>query len=138
MTLTVKNIYYCPKCNRELKEKDLCAIVGHTQKSCRHCHTDVTRIRQEIKEPFMKKFSEVIKKSLKVIGFIGLASVTVAFGAWLTMILFNYAPVFKQIGEALGISGLKPKDWCLGFLAYILLAAVWKLYAWFIKTIGNL
>lgn len=86
----------------------------------------------------MKKFSEVIKKSLKVIGFVGLASVTVAFGAWLTMILFNYAPVFKQIGEALGISGLKPKDWCLGFLAYILLAAVWKLYAWFIKTIGDL
>ena len=86
----------------------------------------------------MKKVFEVIKKSLKVIGFVGLAAVTVAFGAWLTMILFNYAPVFKQIGEALGISGLRPKDWCLGFLAYILLAAVWKLYAYLIKIIGNL
>lgn len=85
----------------------------------------------------MKKFSEVIKKSFKVIGFIGLASVTVAFGAWLTMILFNYAPVFKQIGEALGISGLRPKDWCLGFLAYILLLGVWKLYAFLIKLVTD-
>ena len=85
----------------------------------------------------MKKFSEIIKKSLKVIGFMGLASVTVAFGAWLTMILFNYAPVFKQIGEALGISGLRPKDWCLGFLAYILLLGVWKLYAFLIKLVTD-
>lgn len=85
----------------------------------------------------MKKFSEIIKKSLKVIGFMGLASVTVAFGAWLTMILFNYAPVFKQIGEALGISGLGPKDWCLGFLAYILLLGVWKLYAFLIKLVTD-
>ena len=85
----------------------------------------------------MKKFSEVIKKSLKVIGFIGLAAVTAAFGAWLTMILFNYAPVFKQIGEALGISGLRPKDWCLGFLAYILLLGVWKLYAFLIKLVTD-
>ena len=85
----------------------------------------------------MKKFSEVIKKSLKVIGFIRLASVTVAFGAWLTMILFNYAPVFKQIGEALGISSLRPKDWCLGFLAYILLIGVWKLYAFLIRLVTD-
>lgn len=137
MTLTVRNIYYCPKCNIELKEKDICAIVRHTQKSCRHCHTDVARIRQEVKESFMKKFFEVIKKPLKVIGFLGLASITVAFGAWLTMILFNYAPVFKQIGEALGISGLRPKDWCLGFLAYILLLGVWKLYAFLIKLVTD-
>ena len=27
--LTVKNIDYCPKCNRELEEKEMCAIVGH-------------------------------------------------------------------------------------------------------------
>ncbi len=86
----------------------------------------------------MKKVFEVIKKSLKVIGFVGLAAVTVAFGAWLTMILFNYAPVFKQIGEALGISGLRPKDWCLGLLAYILLNAVLKLYAYIVKVICNL
>ena len=85
----------------------------------------------------MKKFSEIIKKSLKVIGFVGLASVTVAFGAWLTMTLFNYAPVFKQIGEALGISGLRPKDWCLGFLAYILLLGIWKLYAFLIKLVTD-
>ena len=85
----------------------------------------------------MKKFFEVIKKPLKVIGFLGLASITVAFGAWLTMILFNYAPVFKQIGEALGINGLRAKDWCLGFLAYVLLVGVWKLYAFLIKLVTD-
>lgn len=85
----------------------------------------------------MKKFFEAIKKPLKVIGFVGLASVTVVFGAWLTMILFNYAPVFKQIGEALGISDLRPKDWRLGFLAYTLLLGVWKLYAFLIKLVTD-
>ena len=137
MTFTVKNIYYCPKCNRELKEKDMCTIVGHTQKFCRYCHTDVMRIRQDIKEPFMKKFFEAIKEPLKVTGFFILASITVVFGSWLTMILFNYAPVFKQIGEALGISDLRPKDWCLGFLAYTLLLGVWKLYAFLIKLVTD-
>ena len=69
----------------------------------------------------MKKFFETIKKPLKVIGFFILASITAVFGAWLTMMLFNYAPVFKQIGEALGISNLKTVDWSLGFLAYTVL-----------------
>lgn len=85
----------------------------------------------------MKKFFEAIKKPLKIISFFILASITVAFGAWLTMMLFNYAPVFKQIGEALGISDLRPKDWCLGFLAYILLLGVWKLYAFLIKLVTD-
>lgn len=85
----------------------------------------------------MKKFFEAIKKPLKVIGFFILASITASFGAWLTMILFNYVPVFKQIGEALGISGLAPKDWCLGFLAYILLLGIWKLYAFLIKLVTD-
>lgn len=85
----------------------------------------------------MKKVFEFLKKSLKVIGLIALAAVTVAFGAWLTMILFNYAPVFKQIGEALGLSGLKAKDWCLGYMAYILLNAVLKLYAYIIKVVTS-
>ena len=83
----------------------------------------------------MKKFFEAIKKPLKVIGFIGLAVITVVFGAWLTMMLFNYAPVFKQIGEALGISNLKVTDWSLGFLAYTILISVWKLYVRLIKVI---
>lgn len=83
----------------------------------------------------MKKVFEVLKQSLKVIGLIALAAVTVAFGAWLTMILFNYAPVFKQIGEALGLNGLRAKDWCLGYLAYILLNGVLKLYAYIIKVV---
>lgn len=83
----------------------------------------------------MKKALEIIKKSLRVIGLIVLAAVTVAFGAWLTMILFNYAPIFKQIGEALGLSGLKVKDWCLGYLAYILLNGVLKLYAYIVKIV---
>lgn len=39
--VSVKNIYYCPVCNRELKAGDICAIVGHTYKSCRYCHTDI-------------------------------------------------------------------------------------------------
>ena len=85
----------------------------------------------------MKKFFEDIKKPLKVISFFILATITAAFGAWLTMFLFNYAPVFKQIGEALGISGLAPKDWCLGFLAYILLLSIWKLYAFLIKLVTD-
>lgn len=85
----------------------------------------------------MKKFFEAIKKPLKVIGFFILAVITVIFGSWLTMILFNYAPVFKQIGEALGVSNLKAADWCLGFLAYILLLGVWKLYAFLIKLVTD-
>ena len=51
------------------------------------------------------------------------------------MMLFNYAPVFKQIGEALGISNLKTMDWSLGFLAYTVLISVWKLYIRLIKII---
>ena len=85
----------------------------------------------------MKKFFEAIKKPLKVSCFFILASITVVFGSWLTMMLFNYAPVFKQIGEALGISSLKAIDWCLGFLAYILLLGIWKLYAFLIKLVTD-
>ena len=85
----------------------------------------------------MKKFFEAIKKPLKVIGFFILASITVVFGTWLTMMLFNYAPVFKQIGEALGISNLKTVDWSLGFLAYTVLISVWKLYIRLIKVITD-
>ena len=66
-----------------------------------------------------------------------LASITVVFGTWLTMMLFNYAPVFKQIGEALGISNLRPVDWSLGFLAYTILISVWKLYIRLIKVITD-
>ena len=44
---------YCPKCNKELKEKDMCAIVGRVSKSCRYCHTDIECIRQEIKESIL-------------------------------------------------------------------------------------
>ena len=85
----------------------------------------------------MKKFFEAFKKPLKVISFFILASITVVFGAWLTMMLFNYAPVFKQIGEALGISNLKTVDWSLGFLAYTILISVWKLYIRLIKVITD-
>ena len=85
----------------------------------------------------MKKFFEAIKKPLKVIGFFILTSITALFGAWLTMILFNYVPVFKQIGEALGISNLKTVDWSLGFLAYTILISVWKLYIRLIKVITD-
>ena len=85
----------------------------------------------------MKKFFEAIKKPLKVIGFFILASITVVFGTWLTMMLFNYAPVFKQIGEALGISNLRTVDWSLGFLAYTILISVWKLYIHLIKVITD-
>ena len=85
----------------------------------------------------MKKFFESIKKPLKVIGFFMLAVITVVFGAWLTMMLFNYAPVFKQIGETLGISNLKTVDWSLGFLAYTVLISVWKLYIRLIKVITD-
>ena len=85
----------------------------------------------------MKKFFEAIKKPLKVIGFFILTSITALFGAWLTMILFNYVPVFKQIGEALGISNLKTVDWSLGFLAYTILISVWKLYIYLIKVITD-
>ena len=85
----------------------------------------------------MKKFFEAIKKPLKVIGFFILASITAVFGAWLTMILFNYVPVFKQIGEALGISNLRTVDWSLGFLAYTILISVWELYICLIKVITD-
>ena len=50
MTFIVKTFTIAPKCNKELKEKDMCAIIGHVSKSCRYCHTDIERIRQEIKE----------------------------------------------------------------------------------------
>ena len=83
----------------------------------------------------MKKFFEAFKKPLKVISFFIFAVITIIFGSWLTMMLFNYAPVFKQIGEALGISNLKTVDWSLGFLAYAILISVWKLYIHLIKVI---
>ena len=85
----------------------------------------------------MKKFFFFFLKPIKVMGFFILASITAVFGAWLTMMLFNYAPVFKQIGEALGISNLKTVDWSLGFLAYTILISVWKLYICLIKVITD-
>lgn len=33
--VSVKNIYYCPVCNKELKAGDICVIAGRTYKSCR-------------------------------------------------------------------------------------------------------
>ncbi len=35
--------YFCPTCNKELKDDELCAIVGHFEKSCKYCHTDIIR-----------------------------------------------------------------------------------------------
>ena len=39
--VSIKNIYYCLVCCKELKAGNLCAIAGYTYKSCRYCHTDI-------------------------------------------------------------------------------------------------
>lgn len=41
--------YFCPTCNKELKYDELCAIVGHFEKSCKYCHTDIKRFYKNIK-----------------------------------------------------------------------------------------
>jgi len=47
VAITVIRHYYCPTCNKELRLEDMCAIVGHTQKSCRYCHTDIKLLRSD-------------------------------------------------------------------------------------------
>ena len=47
--LTLKNVYYCPKCGKELEEKDMCVVAGRARKSCIYCHTDAELIRREMK-----------------------------------------------------------------------------------------
>lgn len=79
-----------------------------------------------------------MKKFIKTVGLLAFASVVVLFASWLTVYLFNHAPLFMQIGRALGISALTPADCCLGFLAYLFLGCVWKIYSSIIEAIADL
>ena len=75
-----------------------------------------------------------MKKYTKKWIFFCLAVVTVVFGSWLISWVFTYAPVFKEIGKALGISGLKPRQWNLAFIVYMALNYTYKLFMTFIKA----
>ena len=75
-----------------------------------------------------------MKKYAKKWIFFWLAVVTVVFGSWLISWVFTYAPVFKEIGAALGISGLKPCQWNLAFIVYMALNYTYKLFMAFIKA----
>ena len=75
-----------------------------------------------------------MKKYVKKWIFFWLAVVTVVFGSWFTSWVFTYAPVFKEIGKALGISGLKPHQWNLAFIVYMALNYTYKLFMEFIKA----
>lgn len=61
------------------------------------------------------------------------AVATAVFGAWLASRVFTHVPVFKEIGAALGISGLKAWQWSLAFLAYMVLEYTYNLFIAFIK-----
>lgn len=75
-----------------------------------------------------------MKKCAKKWIFFGLAVVTVVFGSWFTSWVFTYAPIFKEIGKALGISGLKPHQWNLAFIIYMALKYTYELFMAFIKA----
>lgn len=75
-----------------------------------------------------------MKKYTKKWIFFWLAVVTVVFGSWLISWVFTYAPVFKEIGTAFGISGLKPHQWNLAFIIYMMLNYTYKLFMAFIKA----
>lgn len=75
-----------------------------------------------------------MKKYVKKWIFFGLAVVTVVFGSWFTSWVFTYAPIFKEIGKALGISGLKPHQWNLAFIIYMALKYTYELFMAFIKA----
>ena len=76
-----------------------------------------------------------MKKFIKMAGLLMLAAIVVIFAAWFIAYLFNHVPVFMQIGEVFGISGLSPKDWSFGFLVYALLVCICKIYTSIIKAI---
>ena len=76
-----------------------------------------------------------MKKYAKKWIFFCLAVVTAVFGSWLISWVFTYAPVFKEIGTALGISGLKPHQWNLAFIVYMALNYTYKLFMEFIKDV---
>ena len=76
-----------------------------------------------------------MKKYAKKWIFFCLAVVTVILGSWFTSWVFTYAPVFKEIGTALGISGLKPHQWNLAFIIYMMLNYIYKLFIAFINAI---
>ena len=75
-----------------------------------------------------------MKKCAKKWIFFWLAEVTVVFGSWFTSWVFTYAPVFKEIGAALGISGLKAHQWNLAFIIYMALKYTYELFMAFIKA----
>lgn len=75
-----------------------------------------------------------MKKSVKKWIFFWLAVVIVVVGSWFISWVFTYAPVFKEIGAALGISGLKPHQWNLAFIVYMALNYTYKLFMEFIKA----
>lgn len=75
-----------------------------------------------------------MKKYAKKCIFFCLAVVTVILGSWFTSWVFTYAPVFKEIGTALGISGLKPRQWNLAFIIYMMLNYIYKLFMAFINA----
>lgn len=75
-----------------------------------------------------------MKKSVKKWIFFWLAVVTVVVGSWFISWVFTYAPVFKEIGAALGISGLKAWQWNLAFIVYMALNYTYKLFMEFIKA----
>ena len=76
-----------------------------------------------------------MKKCVKKWIFFWLAAVIAVFGSWFISWVFTYAPVFKEIGKALGISGLKPHQWNLAFIIYMALEYTYELFMAFIKTI---
>ena len=41
LAVSIRTIYYYPLCCKKLKAGDLCAIAGHTYRSCRYCHIDI-------------------------------------------------------------------------------------------------
>ena len=45
LAVSIKTIYYCLVHCKELKASDLCAIAGHTYRSCIYCHIDIGPVK---------------------------------------------------------------------------------------------
>lgn len=66
---------------------------------------------------------KAVKTAAKIMAVISLAASLALAAAWVLAFMFGRSPVFRQIGEALGISSLSVMDWFIG-------CCVWSAAAW--------
>ena len=61
--IKLSKIYFCSTCNKQLDYLELCSIVGHTQMSCKYCHTDIKTSYQSKVCPYGHNYNKDVDKT---------------------------------------------------------------------------